>query len=235
MKKLILLTAIIALFAISAYPQGALYPFVKPQIMKDNGQPCAGCSLYAYAAGTTTPLATYSDSAMTTPNTNPIILDSAGRASIWLSAASYKFVLKLTTGVTVWTYDNVYDIGQILKADLAKTTAGYGDEMIGYKASGTGAIARTVHAEFADFKVNLKDYPVDGTGGVDSSAATIQAVGAAVGKTLYVPPGTYKLSANVTVPATVAISISQGEYFSRSTAHSMRVFIKYSVARERER
>jgi len=73
----------------------------------DNGDPLSGGLLYTYAAGTTTPLATYSEVTLTTPNANPVVLSSAGRATVYLSATSYKFVLKTSAGVTVWTQDNV--------------------------------------------------------------------------------------------------------------------------------
>ena len=71
------------------------------------GSPCAGCSLYSYNAGTTTPLATYTDSSEGTSNTNPIILGTDGGANIWVGASSYKFVLKDVAGNTIWTVDNV--------------------------------------------------------------------------------------------------------------------------------
>ena len=73
--------------------------------LDNNGDPLSGGKLYTYAAGTTTPLATYSDVGLTTPNANPIILDSGGRATVFLSATSYKFVLKTSADVTVWTQD----------------------------------------------------------------------------------------------------------------------------------
>jgi len=50
--------------------------------------------LYTYAAGTTTPLATYKDSAGTIPNTNPVICDANGLAVVWLTTGvAYKFSL----------------------------------------------------------------------------------------------------------------------------------------------
>jgi hypothetical protein len=42
------------------------------QFFDNNGVPLAGGLLYSYAAGTTTPLATYTTSSGVTPNTNPI-------------------------------------------------------------------------------------------------------------------------------------------------------------------
>lgn len=86
---------------------GTTIPAVPPQFFDDNGAIAAGFSLWSYEAGTTTLLATYSDVDLTVANTNPIVLDSAGRATIFLQGASYKFVLKDTDGVTVWTRDNV--------------------------------------------------------------------------------------------------------------------------------
>lgn len=74
----------------------------------NSGAPCALCTLGTYAAGTTTPLATYTDSSGTVQNTNPIILDVAGGANIWVSnTLAYKFVLKDALGSTIWTVDNV--------------------------------------------------------------------------------------------------------------------------------
>lgn len=82
-------------------------PVPKAQFFDNNGDPCNGCLLNAYAAGTSTRLDTYSDNTGT-PNTNPVVLDAFGRASIYLAAASYKFVLTDSTGgTTYWTQDNV--------------------------------------------------------------------------------------------------------------------------------
>jgi hypothetical protein len=89
----------------------------KLQFFDNNGVPLVGGKLYTYAAGTTTPLATYTDASAGTPNTNPIILDSRGEANVWLSATTYKFVLKDSTDVTIWTVDNIsnaLNLSQIL-------------------------------------------------------------------------------------------------------------------------
>jgi hypothetical protein len=73
----------------------------------NNGDPLVGGKLYTYAAGTSTPLATYSDVGLTTANANPVVLDSAGRATVYLLASSYKFVLKDSSDVTIRTQDNI--------------------------------------------------------------------------------------------------------------------------------
>lgn len=80
-------------------------PFL--QFVDANGDPLAGGKLYTYAAGTTTPLATYTTNAGNIANANPVILDSAGRASVWLAAGAYKFVLTDSTDVLSYTTDNI--------------------------------------------------------------------------------------------------------------------------------
>jgi len=51
-----------------------LTPTPKQQFLDANGNPLSGGKVYTYAAGTTTPLVTYTDESGTTPNTNPVIL-----------------------------------------------------------------------------------------------------------------------------------------------------------------
>jgi hypothetical protein len=85
----------------------SLAPTPKLQFFDANGAPLVGGKLYTYAAGTTTPLASYTDSTGNTANTNPIILDSRGEANVWLSGAIYKFALYSATNVLIWTVDNI--------------------------------------------------------------------------------------------------------------------------------
>ena len=88
-------------------------PFFSPkvQFFDRNGKPLAYGKVYSYVAGTTTPKATYSSSTGAAL-TNPVILDSAGRAEIWLdSTTSYKFILKDKNDVQQWSVDNITDWG----------------------------------------------------------------------------------------------------------------------------
>jgi len=83
------------------------------QFFTTTGVPLAGGKIYTYQAGSSTPLATYSDNGGVYPNTNPIVLGADGRSSteIWLSYGyNYKFVLKDANDVTIQTYDNLYGI-----------------------------------------------------------------------------------------------------------------------------
>jgi hypothetical protein len=73
------------------------------------GAPLTGGFLYFYASGTSTPQNTYSDSALSVPNANPVVLDSNGYAnSIFLAASAYKVVLTDSNNVQLWTFDPVW-------------------------------------------------------------------------------------------------------------------------------
>ena len=83
------------------------------QLLDNSGNVLSGGKIYTYAAGTTTPVATYTSSSGITANSNPIILNSAGRVpyEIWLTdGISYKFVLKDSNDTLIGTYDNLVGI-----------------------------------------------------------------------------------------------------------------------------
>ncbi len=71
-------------------------------------KPLAGGKIYTYSSGTMTPLATYNSATGLSANPNPVILDSAGFANLWLSnTATYRFVVFDTNGVQQWLVDGI--------------------------------------------------------------------------------------------------------------------------------
>jgi hypothetical protein len=83
------------------------------QFFSNDGLPLAAGKLQTFQAGSTTPLATYTDSSGLVANTNPIILGTSGRPpeTIWLEEGFfYKFVLSDANDVVIQTYDNLYGI-----------------------------------------------------------------------------------------------------------------------------
>lgn len=65
-----------------------------------------GGKLYFFAAGTTTPQATYTDATGLVANAHPVVLDSAGRTEVWLTkGVSYKIRVETSAGVTLETVD----------------------------------------------------------------------------------------------------------------------------------
>lgn len=113
MKKRLLIAA--AVLCVCMRAQVPVAPISQPHVtfVDASGEPCAGCTFSSFVAGTTTPLATYTDSSGVSVNTNPIILDAAGGANIWLSNSSYKLILKSALGTTIWSVDNVKGGGGI--------------------------------------------------------------------------------------------------------------------------
>jgi len=88
-----------------------------PQFFDDAGNVLAGGKLFFYNTGTTDLKNTYSDSALTTPNTNPVILDGEGRlangdGSVFLSG-SYNVHLKDSNDVQVWARDPVTSVDDL--------------------------------------------------------------------------------------------------------------------------
>ena len=73
----------------------------------ENVKPYDGALLNFYKSGTTTRKTTYSDSAQTVANTNPVVADGDGRfGTIYLSGI-YKVVLTDKNSVQIWEVDAV--------------------------------------------------------------------------------------------------------------------------------
>jgi hypothetical protein len=100
-----------------------LTPVPKIQFFDINGDPLVGGKLYSYAAGTTTPLATFTDQGGGTPNANPVILDSRGEANVWLGSSSYKLRLTTAADVDIWTVDNIVNTTSLLSATAGTAAA----------------------------------------------------------------------------------------------------------------
>lgn len=89
-------------------------PVIRMQFFDANGDPLALGWVYTFAAGTNTPLATYTDHTGTSQNTNPIHLDSGGYADIWLTADSYKIRVEDANHVALYTIDGLPGIGSLI-------------------------------------------------------------------------------------------------------------------------
>jgi len=86
-----------------------LSPPYKFRAVDNSGAALIGGLLYAYEAGTSTPIATYTDSSAFSSNTNPIVLNARGEADVWLIPnTGYKFILNDKYGGLIWSVDNVY-------------------------------------------------------------------------------------------------------------------------------
>lgn len=81
------------------------------QFSDQDGLPLVGGKLYTYLAGTSTPLAVYTDVELTPgfEYPNPIILDAAGTPGgpVYMQPYSYKFVLTDEDDVQIFSADNI--------------------------------------------------------------------------------------------------------------------------------
>jgi len=109
-------------------PNVNLFTEAKFKAFDGDGAPLSGGKVYTYEAGTSTPLATYSDSAGTSANTNPVVLDSRGEADIWYQVGkAYKIVLKDSSDTQVWEVDDLGDFdGKVISADQIRAIDGDG-------------------------------------------------------------------------------------------------------------
>lgn len=177
-KALLILTS--AAFS-QTLPNAVPMPTPEIQYLNSAGQPLAGAKLCTYSAGTTTPLATYTDSTAATPNSNPVILDVAGRASVWIGPQLYKFVLRVggdgtcSTGAVQWSQDNVSDstlyfVNYVKSAGTAT--------LITYTPPYSGSSTTTVSAKLSEV-LSVEDYGAKCDGTTDDTAPITAAIAGA--------------------------------------------------------
>ena len=208
MKRLLLSLGVIILLSATGYGQGRTPPPYL-QFFTNAGRPCNACQLLTFAAGSSTPLATYSDSALTTANPTTITLNSAGipevddvEVAIYLSTSSYKFTLKDQYGALIRTVDNI----------TAGSTA------LTYLASGASAVSRTISSKLGDV-VSVKDYGADCDGATNDTAAFIAAMNAS--KRVLVPAGVCKVNIDLSLVTNPSGIILEGSgYGDGSSAGS---------------
>lgn len=183
------------------------------QFESSTGTPLANGTVDVYLAGTTTRSNTWSDSAQTVLNTNPIVLNSRGEATIYLDPAlTYKFVLKNAAGAEQWTQDNIIGTGSLTS--------------LSFLQSGTSAVARAAQDKLRGIEKSVEDFYA--TGMADYTLAIqrcINAVGAN-GVVKFETAGPYAISS----AGTVAIQISARNVTLKGTGLTALQFSGTGVA-----
>lgn len=130
----------------------AILNFVSGQVisLKDDGSVNAGGKIYFYVIGTTTAKDTYPTAAdaeaMTNPNANPLIMNSAGRGTAFLNG-DYKVVEKDSNDVTLRTTDRVNPTATVTSTARSTAYTLIGTDTGGVtEASGTFTLTLTAAA-----------------------------------------------------------------------------------------
>lgn len=212
MKRFTLALLTILLPTLASAQTLTLSPVPWQTFLDTSGNPVAGGCLRTYAAGGTTPQSTFTDSAGSVANTNPIELDSAGRvpSGFYLSPTSYRFDLFNagtvagcgTPGALIRSQDNIRSISPFANLDIAGTAGqsiAAGDVV--YLSNGSGALTAG------------RWYKADSTNAYSSSTAV--SVGMAPSAISSGVSGTIRLSGSVTMPSA---SLTTGtDYYASGT------------------
>jgi len=187
------------------------------------GEILVGAKLEWYGAGGSTPLATYSDQGLTTPNANPVVSGADGRwGPIWLQSASYKYVLKNAVGVMLVTRDNIRgDTDAGLRTALAAPS---GASLVGFNLGATGSIDRNLGDRDRDW-VSIFDFiPLAQQAAIIAGTSTYDCTSdihaardhvKGTGQTLHFVGGTYYVSTVVVNGSDYAIDTSAGVTFKQ--------------------
>lgn len=165
----------------------------------------SGAAWFFEPGGGTTAAVVYTDVDGTVIATQPVVLDAAGRATVY-TIEPVRVLIEDSTGATITDEDQ----GNVVRAesvqvDNAGFTSGYLDGVLdalalstggddGLYQESSGATARTIKAKFAEISVSVKDFGAKGDGlTVDTTGiqAAINRVAYLGGGEVYFPPGTY--------------------------------------------
>lgn len=177
----------------------------------NNGNPLVGGLLYTYAAGTTTPQASYPSSSEATPNTNPIVLNFRGEAALWLDPTlSYKLLLTDSLGNTIPGYpvDNI-------AGPLGYITAIVNQAFVGQALypQTIAEVAASVTPTFYYYPpYDIRRYGADPTGTNPSDTAMASAISVAtapgfLGATIRAPAGKYTFASSINLNSQTSIII----------------------------
>lgn len=132
------------------------------------GKPLIGGKVFSYEGNSLTPKTTYTDAFMSTPNTNPVVLDETGKADIFLDG-TYRFQVFSRDGVLIEDKNNVsniLDLGPIIEkldqfnTDFQKNISDFQNE----KAAALEDFENTGSEKLAEFQQEINIAAAAGAG-----------------------------------------------------------------------
>lgn len=207
-------------------------------VTQTDGTPNASGKVWVYVRGTTALASVYTDAEGDAVQSQPVILDAAGRAHVFVDQP-VSLHIENAAGATLDDVDLTDSPGPIRVANdaftgaLASGATGAGGETdldtvltraltslggtdFQYKES-AGATARPIKAWMREVHISVTDFGALGNGVHDDTSSIQAAINEAValnGGVVYFPPGRYILSAALTNTSTVAVSFQGSGAFN---------------------
>lgn len=196
--------------------------FVLPRqvALDDDANPMAGALLYFFQTGTTAPQAVYSDIALTTSHSNPVVADSAGEwPKIYLdSNASANYRVRITTaaGVQLYQEDDVERRSSITTDDVGRAL---------YRQTSIESGASVTPTAYSYPACDVRRYGGNPNGSVDATGAlaTAAVISAAGGGNVIVEGGTYRVTSNTTIARGATIEFRQGGKITVDTGMTLTI------------
>jgi hypothetical protein len=104
------------------------------QFCDADGAPYAGGTLATFAPGTSTPKATWSDPYLASLNTNPVVLDSAGRCVVY-GDGDYRLMLNDASGNLIWDQPSSTIVSAAMQPVMAAPTLAAAMQTLGVNAA----------------------------------------------------------------------------------------------------
>lgn len=141
-------------------PQVAALALPYLQIFDQVGDPISGAKLFAYQAGTTTPIPTYTDASGNTTNTSPVIANDAGIMSVWLTTnTAYKIQLRDPADQILSTVDNIILQPLVTATSIGgfSATAAEGNSVLDPGEPGAEVLATSLAQEIQQIRFVLSE------------------------------------------------------------------------------
>jgi len=205
----------------------AIAALVRSISVSGYGAAAASGSVYFYKPGTTTYVPVYQDAEAAAVYAQPVILDGEGRSTspvyaldavrmqVYSSTGALvedfeieNTVTALQVGLNSTSFGSTYETLDDALTSLALSNGAQGGMV---KADGIGTVSRTVHARLTEAFWTLTDFGAVGDGITDCTGAWFAAINAllsAGGGELFIPSGTFVVTASLSPPSgTVPIKL----------------------------
>jgi hypothetical protein len=186
-----------------------LAPVLVQKFFDNNGNPLANGQLFSYQAGTTTKLATYSDS-VGTVNSNPIRLDARGECRLWTPPnVAYAFTLAYANDTDPPT-NPIWTVDQVVNSQLLTL---YG----GVDTGAVNAYVLTFSANFSSYTDGTVVYWTPAHTNTGPSTLNINGIGPA---NIYYPDGVTTLfGGELVANQTAEVIVSGGKFLLISSTY----------------